>query len=141
MGMMKEALLALPRVALLVPKLARDKRVPTRTKLALGGLAVYIASPWDLIPGFIPVLGQLDDAVALLLFVDGVLNQIDDDILLDHWTGSPVTLRNLQWVARQTARWIPARLRHFLYGRAIAAGEASAASTSKRLRESPAARS
>ncbi|HSC77845.1 MAG TPA: DUF1232 domain-containing protein [Candidatus Acidoferrales bacterium] len=140
MAWMKEALLALPRVVLLVPKLAGDKRVPLRTKLALGGLAVYIASPWDLIPGFIPVLGQLDDAVALLLFVDGVLNQIDDDILLEHWRGSPTTLRNLQWLARQTARWIPARLRHFLYGRAVAAGEAAAAKSSKRLRESSAAR-
>jgi len=137
MGMMKEALLALPRVALLVPKLATDKRVPLRTKLALGGLAVYIASPWDLVPDFIPVLGQLDDAVALLLFVDGVLNQIDDNILLDHWRGSPTTLRNLQWLARQTARWIPARLRALLFGKAVEAGEAAARS-SKRLRASSA---
>jgi len=137
MGMMKEALLALPRVALMVPKLAADKRVPLRTKLALGGLAVYIASPWDLVPDFIPVLGQLDDAVALLLFVDGVLNQIDDDILLDHWRGSPTTLRNLQWLARQTARWIPARLRALLFGKAVEAGEAAARS-SKRLRASSA---
>ena len=137
MGMMNEALLALPRVALMVPKLAADKRVPLRTKLALGGLAVYIASPWDLVPDFIPVLGQLDDAVALLLFVDGVLNQIDDNILLDHWRGSPTTLRNLQWLARQTARWIPARLRALLFGKAVEAGEAAARS-SKRLRASSA---
>ena len=118
MGVVKEALLALPRVALMVPKLATDKRVPRRTKLALGGLAVYIASPWDLVPGFIPVLGQLDDAVALLLFVDGVLNQIDDAILLDHWTGDPATLRKLQWLARLTSRWVPARLRSLLFGKA-----------------------
>ena len=137
MAWMKEGLLALPRVALLVPKLATDKRVPLRTKLALGGLAVYIASPWDLVPDFIPVLGQLDDAVALLLFVDGVLNQIDDNILLDHWRGSPTTLRNLQWLARQTARWIPARLRALLFGKAVEAGEAAARS-SKRLRASSA---
>jgi uncharacterized membrane protein YkvA (DUF1232 family) len=120
---MKETVLALPRVVLMIPGLATDKRVPTRTKLALGGLAVYLASPWDLIPGFIPVLGQLDDAVALLLFVDGVLNQIDDEILLDHWRGQPATLRKLQWLARLTARWIPARLRRLLFGKAVEAGE------------------
>ena len=129
MAWMKEAVLALPRVALMVPKLATDKRVPRRTKLALGGLAVYIASPWDLIPGFIPVLGQLDDAVALLLFVDGVLNQIDDEILLDHWTGDPATLRKLQWLARRTARWIPARLRALLFGKALEAGEKKLSAT------------
>jgi uncharacterized membrane protein YkvA (DUF1232 family) len=123
MAWMREAVLALPRVVLMIPGLATDKRVPTRTKLALGGLAVYLASPWDLIPGFIPVLGQLDDAVALLLFVDGVLNQIDDDILLDHWRGQPATLRKLQWLARLTSRWIPARLRALLFGKAIEAGE------------------
>jgi uncharacterized membrane protein YkvA (DUF1232 family) len=131
MAWMKEAVLALPRVALMIPGLATDKRVPTRTKLALGGLAVYIASPWDLVPGFIPVLGQLDDAVALLLFVDGVLNQIDDDVLLDHWRGEPATLRKLQWLARLTARWIPQRLRWLLYGKAIAAGEKRLAAASK----------
>jgi len=129
MGVVKEALLALPRVALMVPKLATDKRVPRRTKLALGGLAVYIASPWDLIPGFIPVLGQLDDAVALLLFVDGVLNQIDDEILLDHWTGEPATLRKLQWLARFTIRWVPARLRALLFGKALEAGEKKLSAT------------
>ena len=133
MAWMKEALLALPRVALLIPKLAADERVPVRTKLALGGLAVYLASPWDIIPDFIPVLGQLDDGVAILLFIDGVLNQVDDAILLQHWTGAPETLRRLQWLARQTSRWVPARLKQVLFGRAVEAGQ-------KRLREAPAPR-
>ena len=122
MAWAKEALLALPRVVLLIPKLAADDRVPLRTKLALGGLAVYLASPWDIIPDFIPVLGQLDDGVAILLFVDGVLNQVDDAILLEHWTGAPETLRRLQWLARQTSRWVPARLKGLLFGRAVEAG-------------------
>ncbi|MFQ5926477.1 MAG: YkvA family protein, partial [Terriglobia bacterium] len=93
MPWLKETLLALPRLALLIPKLATDERVPTRTRLALAGLAVYLATPWDIIPDFIPVLGQLDDAAALLLFVDGVLNQVDDAVLLEHWTGDVETLR------------------------------------------------
>ncbi|MBI4467463.1 MAG: DUF1232 domain-containing protein [Acidobacteria bacterium] len=130
---MKEALLALPRVALLIPKLVADPRVPVRTKLALGGLAVYLASPWDIIPDFIPVLGQLDDAVAILLFVDGVLNQVDDAILLVHWTGEVGTLRKLQWTARLVSRWAPARLKRLLFGRALAAGR-------ERLREAAASR-
>jgi len=130
---MKEALLALPRVALLIPKLAADERVPLRVKLALGGLAVYLASPWDIIPDFIPVLGQLDDGVAILLFIDGVLNQVDDAILLEHWRGAPETLRRLQWLARQVSRWAPGGLKRVLFGRAVEAGQ-------RRLREVPAPR-
>src|SRR3989304_5571325 len=122
MAWVKEALLALPRVALLIPKLAADDRVPLRIKLALGGLAVYLASPWDIIPDFIPVLGQLDDGVAILLFVDGVLNQVDDAILLEHWRGEVATLRRLQWLARQVSRWVPGRLKGLLFGRAVEAG-------------------
>ncbi|MFQ5723237.1 MAG: YkvA family protein [Terriglobia bacterium] len=131
MSALKEALLAVPRVALLIPKLATDERVPLRTKLALTGLGLYIASPWDLIPDFIPVLGQLDDAAAVLLFVDGVLNAVDDDILVEHWTGDLQTLRRLQRLARLVAGFVPARLRRFLFGRAIQAGR-------KRLRASSA---
>ncbi len=119
---LKENLLALPRLALLIPKLIADERVPTRTKLVLTGLGVYLVSPWDLIPDFIPVLGQLDDLVALLLLLDGVLNQIDDAILLEHWRGDVKTLQRLQWLARRAAALVPGRLQQFLFARARAAG-------------------
>ena len=134
MPWLKETLLALPRMALLIPRLAADERVPVRTKLALAGLAVYLATPWDIIPDFVPVLGQLDDSLAILLFVDGVLNQVDDAVLLEHWTGEVETLRRLQWLARLVSRWVPARLKRVLFGRAIVAGE-------KRLRAEAASRS
>lgn len=123
MAWLKETLLAVPRVALLIPKLVADGRVPTGTKLALTGLGIYLASPWDIIPDFIPVLGQLDDVIVVLLFVDGVLNQVDDTVLLDHWTGEVATLRRLQSWSRRVSRWAPARLKTFLFGRAVATGE------------------
>jgi uncharacterized membrane protein YkvA (DUF1232 family) len=117
----KETVLALPRVVALIAKLMADERVPARTKIALAGLAVYLASPWDFIPDFIPVLGQLDDAVAILLFLDGVLNVVDDAVLAEHWTGELRTLRRLQTLARVASRWTPARLKRFLFGRAAKA--------------------
>ena len=122
MGVLKEAALAIPRVVLLIPRLVADDRVPARVKLALTGLAVYIASPWDLIPDFIPVLGQLDDLTAILLFIDGVLNQVDDEVLREHWRGDVRTLRTLQFLARQVSRWVPARIKRLLFGRAVEAG-------------------
>ena len=120
---LKETLLAVPRIALLVPKLLADERVPRRTKVALGGLAVYLVSPWDIIPDFIPGLGQLDDAVILLLFVDGVLNQVDDAVLLAHWTGEVDTLRRVQSFSHTVSRWTPNKIKTYLFGQAVAAGE------------------
>ena len=127
---LKETLLAVPRIALLVPRLLADERVPRQTKLALAGLAVYIVSPWDLIPDFIPGLGQLDDAIVLLLFVDAVLNQVDDSIILEHWTGEVDTLRRVQEFSRKVSKWTPTQLKTYLFGQAVAAGE-------KRSEQSP----
>ena len=111
-----------PRLALLVPKLMTDERVPRRTKLALAGLAAYIVSPWDLIPDFIPGVGQLDDAIVLLLFVDGVLNQVEDSVLLEHWTGEVATLRRVQKFSRTVSRLAPRELKTYVFGRAMAEG-------------------
>lgn len=122
-GWIKETLLALPRVVLLIPKLLRDRRVPLRTKLALAGLGIYLASPWDILPDVIPGLGQIDDVVILLLFVDGILNQVEDAVLLEHWTGRTETLRRLQDVARLISSYAPDRLKSFLFGQAVSAGE------------------
>lgn len=120
---LKETLLAVPRIALLVPKLLADERVPRRTKLALAGLAVYLVSPWDLIPDFIPGLGQLDDAIVLLLFVDAVLNQVEDSVILEHWTGEVETLRRVQDFSHRLSKWTPNELKSYLYGQAVVAGE------------------
>jgi hypothetical protein len=120
--MLKEAALALPRLGLLIPKVIADDRTPMRMKLALAGLGVYLISPWDFIPDFIPIFGQLDDLAAVLLLVDGTLNQVDDVILLDNWTGDVKTLHRLQSLARLISSWVPDRVKSVLFGRAVAEG-------------------
>ena len=120
---LKETLLAVPRIALLVTKVMTDERVPRRTKLALAGLAAYLVSPWDLIPDFIPGLGQLDDAIVVLLLVDGVLNQVEQSVLLEHWTGEVATLRRVQKFSRTVSRLAPQELKTYVFGRAMAEGE------------------
>ncbi len=71
---MGRKLLRLPgrQKALLVWRILRDERVPLGAKLIFPGLAAYLATPIDLVPDFIPVLGQLDDVLvagaALWLF-------------------------------------------------------------------------
>ncbi|HEY8640560.1 MAG TPA: DUF1232 domain-containing protein [Solirubrobacterales bacterium] len=51
----------------LVGRLAADPSTPRRHRLLLLALVAYLASPIDLIPDFIPVLGQIDDAIAVVL--------------------------------------------------------------------------
>jgi len=122
-GWVQETLLALPRVAILIPKLLGDRRVPLRIRTALLGLGIYLVSPFDIIPDFIPGIGRLDDAIVLLLLVDGVLNQVDETILLDHWTGRAVTLRRLRDAAFVAAAFVPIKFRRFLFGKIAALGE------------------
>ena len=53
----------LPDLLRMTAGLARDPSTPRSCKVALGGLAVWLASPIDLIPEFVPVIGPLDDIV------------------------------------------------------------------------------
>ncbi|NJM07696.1 DUF1232 domain-containing protein [Candidatus Gracilibacteria bacterium] len=72
-----------------------DKRVPLHTK-AVPGLAVaYILSPIDLIPGFIPVLGQLDDLAVLILGVQAFKQLAPPEILAEHQRRLGITTAEL----------------------------------------------
>ncbi len=108
---MKELLLALPRLARMLVSLAGDRDVPTAAKVVLAGLAVYLASPVDLIPDFIPWLGYLDDLILAAIVVDGVVNFIDRPILLRYWPGSPASLERVAAVSGRLARWVPSRVK------------------------------
>ena len=63
--MAAEAASTIPHMAKLLVRLLRDPRVPRRTKLVVGAAVAYIASPVDLIPDFIPVVGLADDLLVL----------------------------------------------------------------------------
>jgi uncharacterized membrane protein YkvA (DUF1232 family) len=54
-----------PDCVILFGRLLRDPRVPRRRKLLLAALIPYLAMPFDLVPDFIPVAGQLDDAIVV----------------------------------------------------------------------------
>jgi uncharacterized membrane protein YkvA (DUF1232 family) len=74
-------------------RLLRDERVPQRAKWPLLLLVPYLASPLDLIPDFIPVIGQLDDAVLAALVLRRVVRAAGRDIVTELWPGSERGLR------------------------------------------------
>lgn len=68
----------LPRYARLAWRLGRDERLPPARRAVLLGGAAYLASPIDLVPGIIPVAGQLDDAAAVLTALRFALNGLPE---------------------------------------------------------------
>jgi uncharacterized membrane protein YkvA (DUF1232 family) len=71
----------------------RDPRVPRRRKLLLVALAAYLALPFDLIPDFVPVAGQLDDAILVALVLRIVLRSGGPELLRESWPGPEASLR------------------------------------------------
>ena len=71
----------------LVRRLLRDPRVPRVRKLALALLVVYLACPIDLIPDFLPVIGQLDDALIAGWTLRGLVRGAGPELLREHWRG------------------------------------------------------
>ena len=74
----------LPTYARLVWGLARDSRVPAPQKLILVGAIGYLLMPLDIIPDFIPVLGQLDDVAVVLLALDLFIKSAPDAVVDEH---------------------------------------------------------
>lgn len=102
---------ALPDVARLIKRLVGDPVLPRAAKIALGAAAVYLLSPIDLIPDFIPLVGYLDDVLLAAVILDGVLNWVDRGLVLKYWPGSPAALDTLARSARLLAMWVPRRLK------------------------------
>ena len=85
---MKALLKALPDIARLIGRLITDPRLPRSAKIALVAAAVYLASPVDLLPDFIPFLGYLDDVALAAIVLDGILNYVDRALVLRYWPGT-----------------------------------------------------
>jgi len=86
----------IPDCVVLVSRLLRDPRVPRRHKLLLGALVGYLALPFDLVPDFIPVAGQLDDAIVVALVLRGLLRSAGPRLMREHWPGPTALLVPLE---------------------------------------------
>jgi uncharacterized membrane protein YkvA (DUF1232 family) len=83
----------IPDCIVLFKRLLADPRVPRRKKALLAALIAYLAMPIDLVPDFIPVAGQLDDAIIVALVLRHVLHSAGEPLLREHWPGPEPSLR------------------------------------------------
>ena len=99
-GTARQVAAFLPNLVLLFRGLLRDPRVPRRSKVLLVVGLAWVASPIDLIPEFVPVIGPLDDAIVAALILRNVARRAGRDVLAEHWHGDPATFEALMRVAR-----------------------------------------
>lgn len=81
-----------PDCVRLFARLLRDDRVPRRSKLLVAALIPYLAMPFDLVPDFIPIAGQLDDAVIVAFVLRRIAKATDAQVLEELWPGPTTSL-------------------------------------------------
>jgi uncharacterized membrane protein YkvA (DUF1232 family) len=89
---MREGLRLLPDLLRLIKRLAFDRKVPAGVRLRLFVLLAYLASPIDLVPDFLPVIGYADDAVVIALVLRSVVRRAGPEAIDHHWPGGPAGL-------------------------------------------------
>jgi len=96
----REIATLVPNLIRLFRGLIRDPRVPRRSKALLGFGLVWLASPIDLIPEFLPIVGPLDDAIVAALLLRHLVRRAGRSIVAEHWHGDPATLDRILRLAR-----------------------------------------
>jgi uncharacterized membrane protein YkvA (DUF1232 family) len=94
-GTAKDLATVLPACATTVRRLRKDPRVPRSAKLAVGFAGLWVLSPIDLIPEFLPVIGPLDDVVVVALALRYAARRVPRDVLFEAWPAEPRLLERL----------------------------------------------
>jgi uncharacterized membrane protein YkvA (DUF1232 family) len=106
----------LPNFLRLLGGLLTDRRVSNTDKLLVAGAIGYILLPMDIVPDFIPFLGEIDDLFLLVLALQRLIANAGRAVLEDHWMGDPRSLRSLdlERVLVAAAFFLPRRVRRRL---------------------------
>src|SRR3954451_7940133 len=89
----------LPDLLRLLRALAGDRSVPRGVRVRLVLLLVYLASPIDLVPDVVPVLGYADDVLVVAMVLRSVVRRAGADALHAHWAGTPEGLAAVERLA------------------------------------------
>jgi uncharacterized membrane protein YkvA (DUF1232 family) len=101
-GVAKDLARFLPDCVTAMRVLRRDPRVPRRAKIAVVVAMLWVLSPIDLIPEFLPVIGPLDDIIAVAVLLRYAGRAVPRQVLLDAWPGDPHMMERLLGPPRPT---------------------------------------
>jgi len=99
-GILRDLAAFIPDCVTTVRRLRADPRVPRKAKVAIVFAGLWVASPIDLIPEFLPVIGPLDDIVVVALALRYAGRQVPREVLLAAWPGEQRLLERLLGPAR-----------------------------------------
>ncbi|ADD40463.1 YkvA family protein [Stackebrandtia nassauensis] len=94
-GLARDLAAFLPDCVTTVRLLRKDPRVPKRAKVAVLIAGLWVLSPIDLIPEFIPVIGPLDDILVVALALRYAARTVPREVLLEAWPGNPELMERL----------------------------------------------
>jgi uncharacterized membrane protein YkvA (DUF1232 family) len=94
-GTAKDLAAVLPACVTVMRRLHRDPRVPRSAKLAVAIAGLWVLSPIDLIPEFLPVIGPLDDVIVVALALRFAARRVPRDVLFEAWPAEPRLLERL----------------------------------------------
>jgi uncharacterized membrane protein YkvA (DUF1232 family) len=106
----------LPAYLRLLGGLLTDRRVNAIDKLLVAGAIAYIAMPIDLIPDFIPFMGEVDDVFLLVIALQRLVANAGRPVLMAHWSGAMEDLAdlNLKEALAAAAFFLPRNVRRKL---------------------------
>ncbi len=106
----------LPNFLRLLYGLITDNRVQAIDKLVVAGAIAYILLPVDVIPDFIPFLGEVDDVFLLMLALQRLIANAGKAVVQTYWAGDPKELSelNLEKILAACAFFLPRRMRRRL---------------------------
>ncbi len=113
-GLVRDLAMMLPNLVKLLGRLVKDGRVPRRSKLLIGAVLVYMASPVDLIPDAIPVVGLADDVLLAAYAVNHLLSTSGEQVVSEHWDGPDDILELIQNILDTTSNMIPQPLKRWV---------------------------
>ena len=94
-GLLKDLAGFLPACVTLARRLRADPRVPWQARAAVTVAGLWVLSPIDLLPEFLPVVGPLDDVVVVTLALRYAARRVPREVLLEAWPGEPRLLERL----------------------------------------------
>jgi uncharacterized membrane protein YkvA (DUF1232 family) len=94
-GLLRDLASFVPDCVTTIQRLRGDPRVPRRAKVVVALAGLWLLSPIDLLPEFLPVIGPLDDVLVVALALRYAARQVPREVLVAAWPGEPRLLERL----------------------------------------------